>query len=161
MQRLRAVLGDARVAGESQPFFALQPDADALVMEIAPRDSVRGGDSLRLGGRTYRLEDLVRIGEEVRFSGEHHPDGIYILSGPSAACSVPADSLNALDVAPTIAGLLHLPISPLWTGRPAVRPPALAYEGLAAYPAPSASAPPPIAVDEALKEKLRSLGYLE
>ena len=161
LDRLQAVLDGARAEGEPAPFFTLQRDAEALVAEIAPRDSIDGDAVLQLNGRTYRMKELVRIGQEVLFSGAHHPDGIYLLSGPAAEYATGTDSLNVLDVAPTVAGLLHLPASPLWTGRPAVRAPALAFQGIAAYPAPSASSPTPTAIDEALREKLRSLGYLE
>jgi len=66
-----------------------------------------------------------------------------------------------LDVAPTIAALLGLPVSPSWTGRPALEGLSLDRVEIAEYPPPSAPAEAPVHIDEALKEKLRAIGYLD
>ncbi len=84
-----------------------------------------------------------------------------MLSGQSASRAVDADSPHVLDVAPTLAALLHLPISPLWKGRPALQGASIAELGVAEYPPPSEPEPPPTQIDEEMRKRLRALGYLE
>ncbi len=109
----------------------------------------------------YALEQLITIRAEARFSGVHHPDGVFLLAGPAAATAVHSDSLHVLDVAPTITALMDLPFSTNWTGSPAVQGFSTDSVEYADYPAPSKTAPVPKNMNEALKEQLRSMGYLE
>jgi hypothetical protein len=114
-----------------------------------------------MDGEEYPFSRIVSAKREAFNTGTHHHDGVYMLAGPDAARSVDADSLNVLDVAPTLAALLHLPISPLWHGRPALKDVSIAALGVAEYPPPYEVQPPPTHIDEALKKRLKALGYLE
>ncbi len=161
IEGIEPVLREAHVAGEERPLFDVSLQGEVLHLRLAPRPAFVENASVVMGGAQYPLTRIVHARREAFFSGGHHPDGVYLLSGPSAAHSVAADSLNVLDVAPTLAALLRLPISPLWPGRPAIEGVSIAELGVAEYPPPSEPAPPPTHIDEALKARLRALGYLE
>jgi arylsulfatase A-like enzyme len=161
IEGIEPVLRDARVVGESRRLFDVDLQGEILHLHLASRPAVPEDANVILGGAQYPFTRVVRARREAFNSGGHHPNGIYLLSGPSAARSVPADSLHVLDVAPTLAALLRLPISPQWKGSPAIEGVSVAELGVAAYPPPSAPAPPPTHIDEALKARLRALGYLE
>lgn len=162
LNRLDARLADAHLSGESAPFFTVTRDGPSLCIEIKDRNELQPGARLIIGNDARPVVELVAMRAEARFSGEHHPDGIFILAGPSSDRMTAGDSLHVLDVAPTVAALLGLPSAPNWVGRPAVGD--LSPEALevAVYPLPSAAAAPTNDVmDEALEEKLRAMGYLE
>ncbi len=161
LNRLEARLADAHLSDESVPFFTVTRDGPSLCLEIKDRNELPPDARLVIGSDARPVAELVAMRIEARFSGEHHPDGVFILAGPSSDRATVGDSLHVLDVAPTVAALLDLPSAPNWTGRPAIgnlSPEALA---VAVYPAPSASVPANTTMDEALKEKLRAMGYLE
>jgi len=130
------------------------------MLALAPRDAIPERASITLAGREYPFEELVYAGQGAQWSGEHLPDGIFVLSGPAAARAASADSLNVLDVAPTVAALLDLPQCPGWTGRAAVPRPAGAAVRLAEFPLPAGAVPATPGVDPGLKEKLRAIGYV-
>jgi hypothetical protein len=162
LRRLEAVLRDAHIEGESTGVFTVACQGNVLELEIAPRNEVPEVASIILDGREHGFDTLIAARPEARFSGEHAPDGVYLLAGPMAAFAANTDSLNVLDVAPTVAAILGLPMSTLWTGRPALReeaPVQLVYgEYLPPAVVSSAQRSGP---DETLKEELRSLGYIE
>jgi hypothetical protein len=85
---------------------------------------------------------------------------VYLLDGPSVARSVPADSLNVLDMAPTMAAIMGLPISPLWSGQAAVTRDGQSVPKVMEYPLPPQAGMDSDGIDDALKEKLRSIGYV-
>jgi predicted AlkP superfamily phosphohydrolase/phosphomutase len=155
------VLLGTHIVGESRQLFDVTLEDEVLHLHLASRPAVPEDAKVILGGAEYPFGSIVRARREAFNSGGHHPFGVYLLSGPAAAHSVAADSLHVLDVAPTLAALLRLPISPLWPGRPAIEGVSIAELGVAEYPPPSEPAPPPTHIDEALKARLRALGYLE
>ncbi len=161
-ERLAQVLSSAHIRGEKRGFFVVAQEGDLLLLEIASRNAVPAAALIVVNGREYPLHTLVVVREEARFSGEHAPDGVYLLAGPRAPSATQTDSLHVLDVAPTMAAILDLPMSPLWTGRPAFEPASLGDVRYAEYAPPDAVAETrrPSA-DDALKKALRSLGYLE
>ncbi len=161
LDRLIARLTDAHLSDESVPFFTVTRDGPGLCIEIKDRNELPPDARLVIGSDARPVAELVTMRIEARFSGEHHPDGVFILAGPSSDRATFGDSLHVIDVAPTVAALLDLPSAPNWKGRPAIGN--LSPEALevAAYPAPSPFAPANAIIDEALKEKLRAMGYLE
>lgn len=161
LEQLSSALRGAHLSGETTPFFVLQREGDSIRLEIADRDAIPERARLVLDYADYAVEQLIAIRAEARFSGEHHPDGIFLLAGPAAATAIRSDSLHVLDVAPTIAALMDLPFSTNWTGSPATLGFSTDSVKYADYPAPSDAAPVPEDMDEVLKEKLRSMGYLE
>jgi hypothetical protein len=161
LERMVSTLRGAHLAGETRPFFDVVREGDALRLEIADRDAIPERSRLVLDDADHAVEELIAMRIEARFSGEHHPDGIFLLCGPAAAGAIRSDSLHVLDVAPTVAAIMGLPFSRDWTGSPAMADFRLEGVRYADYPAPAESAPVPDNVDESLKEKLRSMGYLE
>jgi hypothetical protein len=162
VERLTAVLRSATLSGETGPFFRVERDGEALVIEVAPRDAIPEGAVLLFGEESHRVEELLSLRLEARFSGEHHPVGVFVLSGPSAGTAAAPGSLSVLDVAPTAAAILGLPLSPGWRGRPLLGAGSDTVFTYADYPPPSALASKqPSVLDESLKEKLRAMGYLE
>ncbi len=161
LDRLNARLADAHLSNENVPFFTVTRDGPSLRLEIKDRNELPPDARLIIGSDARPVAELIAMRIEARFSGEHHPDGIFILAGPSSDRANVGDSLHVLDVAPTVAALLNLPSAPNWIGRPVIgnlSPEALK---IALYPAPSASVSTNAAMDEGLKEKLRAMGYLE
>lgn len=157
---LQQSLEAARVTGDPSPLFKADRHGETLMLALAPRDAIPERASITLAGREYPFEELVYAGQGAQWSGEHLPDGIFVLSGPAAARAASADSLNVLDVAPTVAALLDLPQCPGWTGRAAVPRPAGAAVRLAEFPLPAGAVPATPGVDPGLKEKLRAIGYV-
>jgi hypothetical protein len=158
---LEPVLAAAHVVGEDTPLLMVERDSHTLVLTLAPRNTIPEAGVIRLGGRDFPFESLISTGTGASWSGDHLSDGVYLLAGPSAARAIAADSLNVLDVAPTMAALLDLPICPGWTGQAAV---ARSGESAAVvrseYPIPPKAGLVGDHIDEALKEKLKSIGYV-
>ena len=162
LRRLESVLTEAHVEGESSGVFAVAREGNVLKLEIAPRNEVPEDAKIILAGHEHGFDSLIAARAEARFSGEHAPDGVYVLAGPMAAFAAKTDSLSVLDVAPTVAAILGLPMSTLWTGRPALREDAPVQLHDGEYPPPAALASTlRTGLDETLKEELKSLGYIE
>jgi hypothetical protein len=81
------------------------------------------------------------------------------LSGPAIGRAVDADSLSVLDVALTVAAIPDRPVTPLWTGRPAVA--SNEEQTTQLYALPRSYAKEPGQIDERLRDQLSTLGYLE
>jgi hypothetical protein len=159
---LETALRSIHLEGESVPFFDVVRDGDVLVLTIAPRDVIPQDAGLVLPDGRYAFDALIDAQQEARFSGEHAPDGVYLHAGPLAANAPALDSLSVLDVAPTMAGILGLPPSELWTGRAALDASAIGTTEFAVYPPPAALAEArAVDNDEHLRDVLRSLGYLD
>jgi arylsulfatase A-like enzyme len=158
---VQETLRGAHIAGEDSSLFRTERQHESIRLWIAPRVLVRENARIVIEDKEYDFEDLIRARREAHYSGQHHPDGIYILAGRSAARASDADSLNVLDVAPTVAALLGLPFNPMWQGHPALK--GLPYDSLAvaAYPPPGHPDGRPPQMDEDLKRKLRAMGYLD
>ncbi|GEM_PF-1308483 len=154
-------LRETRVSGETKPLFEVTRDGGTLVVGIAPRDAVPMEAAIILQGEKHPFRSLIRASAVARFSGVHDVDGIFVLSGPLASNAVLSDSLNVVDVAPTVAGLLGLPVSPVWTGRPALTGLSVSDLGVTEYPLPGQSGTPPPEKNQELREKLKAIGYLE
>lgn len=161
IEKVHSILRDVRIAEEERPLFDATIEGEVLHLHLACRPAVPEDAKIVLDGKRYPFGRVVRARREAFNSGCHHPDGVYMLSGPSASRAVDADSLHVLDVAPTLAALLRLPISPLWKGRPALQGASIAELGVAEYPPPSEPEPPPTQIDEEMRKRLRALGYLE
>lgn len=165
LEKAASDLADARITGESRPLFRVQREGSSLNLHLAHTTLVDDETTISLTDRTYGVEDLIRTSRNRRggagFSGEHHPTGIFVLAGPSAMRAIPADSLHVLDIAPTLAALLELPVSPEWSGRPALKGLSLAEVEVRPYAAPHAAAAGAVTISDDLKAKLKSIGYLE
>jgi predicted AlkP superfamily phosphohydrolase/phosphomutase len=154
-------LREAHIDGEGEPFFQVSRVDESIHIKIAPRETLPEESDIVLDGRPVGFRRLVRAAGIATESGAHNPDGIYILSGPSAKRGVRSDSLNVVDVTPTIAAILNLPASPLWTGRPAIEGVSLRLASAGDYPAPSGSGDEPERINQELIDRLKALGYLE
>ena len=161
LARLQETLAEAHLVTEAGPLFAVTRDGPSLVLRMRERDAIPEDASIAIAGRSYAFDELVAARPEAHISGEHAPDGVYLLAGPHAALATRVDSLSVLDVAPTVASILELPISPLWTGRPAVAAASPIERPVALYSPPRTPTDSPAPPDEHLKSQLRTLGYLD
>jgi hypothetical protein len=161
LRRAAGLVEAARLRGDDRPLFDVVDEGDCVKLSMAYRDAVPEGARVVLGDGDYAFTELFVTRPEAYFSGVHALDGIYVFAGPLVDVALEADSLNVLDVAPTVAALLDLPASPDWQGRPALQPGAHRFTRVARYPLPATSPEDRAPVDETLKEKLRALGYLE
>ncbi|MBD3347732.1 MAG: hypothetical protein GF400_00880 [Candidatus Eisenbacteria bacterium] len=159
---LEGRLETVHLEGERGPFLEFERDGGVLVIEIAARNAVPRDARVVVGGELHPFDALVKARQEALFSGVHAPDGVYLLAGPRAAEAADTDSLSVVDVAPTMAAILGLPHAVHWTGAPALDSASLDDMREAEYPPPVALAEArEVGGTEQLKEKLRSLGYLE
>lgn len=161
LDRLQGILSDVHLATEQKPLFGVARDGTTLILSVRSRDAIPEDASIDLAGVEYPFDELIVARPEARISGEHAPDGVYLLAGPSAVRAADTDSLSVLDVAPTVASILDLPISPLWTGRSAVAYASTGVRSIEPYAPPRTSTKEPAQLDERLKDQLRTLGYLE
>jgi hypothetical protein len=161
LDEMEDVLASAHLLGDPNPLFEVQRERRMICLFIAERRSSIWSCPIVLDGVEHPFDELMSTSGKSKISGVHHPEGIYLLAGPSAADAIPSDSLNVLDVAPTLATLLDLPTSPLWVGRPALRHSGSSEREVREYPLPAGPVRTASGVDEALKEKLRAIGYLE
>jgi hypothetical protein len=161
LERAEPMLRAAHVESETRPLFDVARVGESIHLSLAPRDTLPEESYVFLNGHDVRFRGVVRATASATESGTHKPDGIYLLSGPSARLSVVGDSLNVVDVTPTIAAILGLPFSPLWTGHPAVETGSTRLATAEDYPVPGGSGEEPERVNEGLIERLRALGYLE
>ncbi len=162
LDEIAGTLVEIHLVGETEPVFDVEMSDLTLCVRIASRPSLPDDARLQIGDAVHDFEDVINASQEWHFSGEHHPDGVYILSGPAAVRASGVDSLNVIDVAPTVAALLGLPVSLFWSGRPALTDFTLTDQGLAEYPLPMSDVSnADIEVTEELKRKLRALGYLD
>jgi len=155
------VLSEAHLEGEESPFFNVSRMDESIRIGIAPRETLSGESSVIIDGTSLGLRRLIKASADPAISGAHAPDGIYLLSGPSASRAVGADSLHVVDVAPTVAAILGLPASPLWTGRPAIAGAYLPPASPGDYPPPGGTGEEPERISQELIERLRALGYLD
>jgi len=158
---LRTSLSSAHLSGEDSLLFRLGRDGHSLVIGIAPRGPIPMDAKILIDGEAYPFEHIIKASETATFSGVHDFEGVYLLAGPAASFALPADSLNVLDVAPTVAGILGLPISPAWTGQAALAMFRVSDLGIAEYPLPGEARRPTKDDDMELRRKLRAMGYLE
>jgi hypothetical protein len=161
LARAEPMLRAARVQGETAPLFEVSRVGESIHLRLAPRDTLPEESYVSLNSHDVRFRGIVRAAADATESGTHNPDGIYLLSGPSAPRSVGGDSLNVVDVTPTIAAILGLPFSPLWTGHPAVETGPIRLATADDYPVPGGTGDEPARVNQGLIERLRALGYLE
>jgi arylsulfatase A-like enzyme len=161
LDQVEKSLGDLHLAGNPNPILEIVRDGRVITLRIRRNIGLRTDLNVVLDDKQYPFDELIRAMESALYSGEHHPDGIYLLSGPSVSRAIDADSLHVLDVAPTVAALLDLPKSPLWPGRAAVEEDGERERIVAEYAPPSVPSDLADAVDEELKDKLRAIGYLE
>jgi hypothetical protein len=88
------------------PFYTLETVPDSprsvglkLANETVTQARIETG---RVGDEP--MGAYVELGNTV--SGDHHPEGIFVVRGPGIASGVQAEEMQLLDVAPTLQGLL-------------------------------------------------------
>lgn len=102
----------------------------------------------------------------VRPYGTHHPTGIFVAHGPEVVPGAELGPMSVVDVAPTVLGLLGLPVPAEMSGRPAVGGGrAVAPVQAAVHEEHGGSTAIASGLDAAgeaeVMSRLRSLGYLE
>jgi hypothetical protein len=150
--------------------FGTEFGADAHAWVLAqPRENVLNAlwpdGNVAVNGAQQPVSELAAPDD---FTGKHHPTAIFLAAGGPIHAQPARLRLSVLDIAPL---LFHLAGEPLPDDLEHALPAAVFEPGwLAAHPprsVPAASLPPPprpagAAVgDEALRERLRSMGYIE
>jgi hypothetical protein len=105
MEGLREALA-ALVEDNADPFFVLEviPGAPRsiglkLANERVSKERIEAG---RVGGEP--MGAYVELGNSV--SGDHHPEGIFVVKGPGISSGKQVPEMSLLDVAPTLQGIL-------------------------------------------------------
>jgi predicted AlkP superfamily phosphohydrolase/phosphomutase len=157
-----------------------EPDSDArVVARVSTRDELFGGPALAVApDLTLELTDggllsILASTETVRRrrvpTGTHHPDGIFVATGPEIRRGERLTPMSILDVAPLMLHELGLPIPESLEGRLIAE--AIDPGALAARPARRNADTAAVASVEELAldaeaegeilERLRALGYVE
>jgi predicted AlkP superfamily phosphohydrolase/phosphomutase len=139
---------------------------------VVPVEGYRCRTNVRRSGISG--EDARIVIRKATWSGDHRRYGILFIKGPGTKTAVPVEDARIIDVAPTVMHLLGLPVPSFMEGQVlesaftpeyiADHPVTLDDTGGDEVPAPEPSDPDPKAddaADKALRERLRSLGYLE
>lgn len=133
------------------PYVDRAPD---ILLEFALEDGYSPSCLRSRGGPSFRrLEPHEHLGGKERgMTGNHRPEGVFLLSEPVAA-----EHCSLLDVAPTVYAALGTPGPPM-EGRPLIGE-AAGVAGTGAH----ATAPSPYTPEEAaaVEQRLRELGYFE
>jgi predicted AlkP superfamily phosphohydrolase/phosphomutase len=105
----------------------------------------RAPDLLLQPAPLYSLTHARRLAEEADWlSGDHRPEGVYVLAGPDVAQG-DGPEISLADFASQIADAVGLEADPDWSRAPALEPVAVFSEE----------------DERAVEERLRGLGYLE
>jgi hypothetical protein len=167
-QQMRTALEAISVEGSGARLFEVSLD---------PYGNLEIGLSREIGDlsgvRVQLPNDRVIAASEIvaadlgAISGDHHREGVIIAAGPGIRRGAELQNASVLDVTPTLLALMGLPVAKDMDGR--VLAEMLAPEFLAAMPARYIDTweekdwtfeEDRDSADEALKEQLRSLGYL-
>jgi len=134
---------------------------DPLMRRLGPDARVRAA------GRTIRAGDLAFA---ERFDGKHHETAVFLAAGGPIRAIAERQRLSVLDVAPLVAYLAGQPLPDDLEGalpETFLRPERLAAQPPRRVPAAEAprfaadeSGPAPTVDDDAMVERLRSLGYV-
>jgi hypothetical protein len=145
--------------GDAHAYVLARPDGDAL-------DALWPDGRVRFAGRELPVSQVAAPDD---FTGRHHPTAVFLAAGGPIARLGERAKLSVLDLAPLVAHLAGAPIPDDLEGRlPAdlLDPAWLAERPPRVVPAASLPAPPRAGApgatpdDEALRERLRSMGYL-
>jgi predicted AlkP superfamily phosphohydrolase/phosphomutase len=113
------------------------------------------------------IPGVMRSVEELTGTHSVETPGIFIAAGPDIDASFPARAIHSLDIAPTLLFALGLPVAEDFDGQARTR---LFREEfrerhplttIPSWGVSETSAAPSSEIDEALKEELRALGYLD
>ena len=158
-----------RVAGElrgvvtdpgGEPAFEVRPRSASGLVFRALRPP-RRGEYLRMGALRAPIGDVIQAAG--RQSGEHSERALLLMAGPDVAPGAVVEGASVLDVAPTVAALLRLPVARDLAGRvlDAALRPGLEVARIESWGEPEGSPGPEGELGEAARERLRSLGYVQ
>ncbi len=141
---------------------------EVIALTISPDPSP--GDVLKYRDKTVPVMAVTAMVLHPR-SGQHwhSPDGIFVISGPGIVSQSTRGSIGILDVMPTFAGLMGIPISRDLDGKPredffsmelkALRPPE--YVDTYAFQQQDNRIQTDQGVEKVIKNELKSLGYIQ
>ncbi len=162
-QRFRSVCR----AQNQEPLFEVEVIVSGeldLRVRVADATTLESRTPLTIDGHTFPAYKIVQFFDH---SGTHRLEGILVLAGPGIRTDGRIAEASIMDVAPTVLRGLGLPVSTDLDGR--VLESAFTPEWLAAHPAREVDAyrheaptpPDSQPINEALLERLRSLGYIQ
>jgi arylsulfatase A-like enzyme len=157
--RVAATLAGLR-AGTSQLLDLTQTPGARLTVELRRTATREPADAAISGGaRPMRLDALLT---RTTWSGSHDNAGILLARGPNIRQNLRGTDGHVLDVAPTLLTVLGYPVAADMDGRVLyellVDPPA--YAAVASYDDAIPRRRPTDGPDNALEERLRTLGYV-
>jgi hypothetical protein len=94
------------VEGEDQPFYVLEPVPNAPRSVGLKLANERVTEARITRGRVSGEPMSAYIEMSNTVSGDHHPEGIFVVKGPEIAAGEKVAEMGLLDVAPTLQGLL-------------------------------------------------------
>jgi hypothetical protein len=167
-ERLRQV----RLVGSSTPIFLVEVSGeDQMTVQVDYlKESVDGAQLRFPDGAQFPIEQLLNLSPTI--SGNHSMHGILLMRGPHVRQNYELTGASLLDVTPTILALLGRPVGRDMDGRvltDAIDPNYLRLRPIRfieSYDVLLGKRPTPPVEDpdlglEAVKERLRDLGYLE
>ncbi len=160
------------IARSGTPLFQVEVGADGeMAVEVIYLKESMDGTSLQFpDGRTFPVDQLLNLSP--RISGNHSMYGVLLMRGPHVRKGCEIARATLLDVTPTILALLGKPVGKDMDGRvltEAIEPDFLRRQPVQfidSYDAVLGKRSAPSGEDtdvglEAVKERLRDLGYIE
>lgn len=167
-EALRQALLDVRDPVDGRPLLAQVHRREELYhgpyLERAPDLTCEPADWRTIALGQLQFPSPRWLGPAFDRSGGHRPDGTLILRGPDVKPGYVAPAAHITDLAPTILGLLGVPLPPGLDGRFLTdffsQPPPLTWAEMPA--AATAEMTPTLSAGEttALHQRLRDLGYV-
>ncbi len=106
----RQTLEQVRIKGSDQRLFRGFTQRDGYLLFYPIRESVEGNVVVVPGHGEYPFDELFcRLDAE--HSGIHHPDGIFIITGPPVRSGIELEAGSILDVTPNVLVMLGLPVA--------------------------------------------------
>jgi predicted AlkP superfamily phosphohydrolase/phosphomutase len=173
---LAAAFGSVTIEGDGREAFRVT-DVDregtgddyveVYITRLLEESASNGASLLTQDGRSIPIEDFFQV---LDVSGAHAPDGLIVLVGEPFRAGASPTGASILDVTPTLLAAVGLPVAEDMDGRPLVE--VMSPEYLSRAPIAAAETyetgervpqriPSDDAVPEDVKERLRSLGYIE
>ncbi len=165
-------LSQVTLAGSSTPIFLVEVSGeDQMAVQVDYlKESVDGAQLQFPDGAQFPIEQLLNLSQTI--SGNHSMHGILLMRGPNVRPDCEISNASLLDVTPTILALLGRPVGQDMDGRvltEAIDPEFLSLrpiQFIESYDVLLGKRPTPPVEDpdlglEAVKDRLRDLGYLE
>ncbi len=168
-RELLKVFQEAYITRTEKPVFrdfVVDEETNTFRFHVNWKKLSRIDTPIALDGKEISMEDIAKVGST--WTGDHHAeDGLFMMAGPGIPKGGEKETIDAYDITPTLLRLQRIDISSCtdgniredmiddqWTG---ANPASVieSYSGIVFKPGGESEAP-----EEAIAEKLKSLGYM-